>query len=532
MGVTDAPTVIRHLKSIFPGATKPGGQVHNLVFALSCRTTPTIFLILAGLIFFQRISNEHINCYVPSDEDIRAQAVNQYCFVTGTYTVTSYSPGLIKLGKGLPYPGVGPHVPTGGTEVKYHMYFQWVPFLLFIQAILLSVPTPVWKGLSGDTLSRYCRDVVESSEDQRQAATRFNRNVKIRDHKSYARNRFLIELIIVGVTTLCFYLSDLILAEDFLNLGMKVGSSLNNRHPSIFQQNQTNPLDLVFPKMSKCEFKKFGPGGSIIPYDILCVMTLNVIHEKVFIFQWFWFVLLLLLQAGNLVWRLVFWSTKWARHHPIEKMWDSAYLEGISEDDFKMDVKKLLNKLNYSDWVILVTIGRSVGSKMFTKFLSSLLQLQVSHNKGEDKVLEDESKQMLLGSTTPNLERRDWPARAPPNHYEMDRRPSYLDRGSHTGAGRLSSHHGSTTGIILQSRKQSNLENFREMHPFQMEMGMGRSETGQPYLPPGTAYQRPNNYAMGSSRDPLVMDAPDGIEFQNTRPTNDFFSSGNQDSLL
>lgn len=63
-------------------------------------------------------------------------------------------------------------------------------------------------------------------------------------------------------------------------------------------------LDMVFPKVTKCHFFKYGASGSIQKLDALCVMALNVINEKIFIFLWFWYILLGFISCMALVWRI------------------------------------------------------------------------------------------------------------------------------------------------------------------------------------------------------------------------------------
>lgn len=63
-------------------------------------------------------------------------------------------------------------------------------------------------------------------------------------------------------------------------------------------------LDMVFPKVTKCHFFKYGASGSIQKLDALCVMALNVINEKIFIFLWFWYILLAFVSCMALVWRI------------------------------------------------------------------------------------------------------------------------------------------------------------------------------------------------------------------------------------
>lgn len=47
----------------------------------------------------------------------------------------------------IPHPGVGPH--TKRDEVTHHAYYQWVPFVLFLQAILFYMPHHVWRSVEG-----------------------------------------------------------------------------------------------------------------------------------------------------------------------------------------------------------------------------------------------------------------------------------------------------------------------------------------------------------------------------------------------
>lgn len=64
-------------------------------------------------------------------------------------------------------------------------------------------------------------------------------------------------------------------------------------------------LDIVFPKVTKCHFFKYGASGSIQKHDALCVMALNVINEKIFTFLWFWYSFLVIVSTVSLTWRLL-----------------------------------------------------------------------------------------------------------------------------------------------------------------------------------------------------------------------------------
>ena len=49
--------------------------------------------------------------------------------------------------------------------------------------------------------------------------------------------------------------------------------------------------------MTKCEFHKFGSSGTVQKFDALCVLPLNIINEKIYVFLWFWFICVTLITG-------------------------------------------------------------------------------------------------------------------------------------------------------------------------------------------------------------------------------------------
>ena len=44
----------------------------------------------------------------------------------------------------------------------------------------------------------------------------------------------------------------------------------------------------MFIVMFQCTFHKFGTSGEVEKHDALCLLPLNIVNEKVYIFLWFW----------------------------------------------------------------------------------------------------------------------------------------------------------------------------------------------------------------------------------------------------
>lgn len=64
-------------------------------------------------------------------------------------------------------------------------------------------------------------------------------------------------------------------------------------------------MGVAFPKLTKCLFYKYGPSGTIESRDAMCVMTLNIVNEKMFILLWVWFLLLGIVTFLSVIWHLL-----------------------------------------------------------------------------------------------------------------------------------------------------------------------------------------------------------------------------------
>jgi hypothetical protein len=57
--------------------------------------------------------------------------------------------------------------------------------------------------------------------------------------------------------------------------------------------------------MTKCIFHKYGGSGTIQRFDALCVLSMNIVNEKIYIFLWFWFIILSVVTGLHLLLRVV-----------------------------------------------------------------------------------------------------------------------------------------------------------------------------------------------------------------------------------
>ena len=74
---------------------------------------------------------------------------------------------------------------------------------------------------------------------------------------------------------------DAFLDGEFIKYGWKVLKFTDTP-----QENRTDPMIEIFPRITKCDFHKVGPTGTIQTLDYMCILALNNLNEKIYIFLW------------------------------------------------------------------------------------------------------------------------------------------------------------------------------------------------------------------------------------------------------
>ena len=57
-------------------------------------------------------------------------------------------------------------------------------------------------------------------------------------------------------------------------------------------------------QVAKCVFRKYGISGTVETHDALCVLPLNILNEKIYIFLWFWLVAMLIFTSLSFAFHL------------------------------------------------------------------------------------------------------------------------------------------------------------------------------------------------------------------------------------
>ena len=129
------------------------------------------------------------------------------------------------------------------------------------------------------------------------------------------------------------------------------------------REDRLDPMVYIFPRMTKCTFHKFGASGEVEKHDALCILPLNIVNEKIYIFLWFWFLILGVLSALVVVYRLVIIISPRMR----------AYLLYIRFRLIKREViNTIVKKSKMGDWFLFYMLGQNVDSIIFKEVMHEL----------------------------------------------------------------------------------------------------------------------------------------------------------------
>merc|ERR1711936_37357 len=108
------------------------------------------------------------------------------------------------------------------------------------------------------------------------------------------------------------------------------------------------PEEKLFPLLAKCSISNMGPSGSVQTRDALCLLTVNLINQKMFLLIWLWFSVLLFISSVLLVQSLLTALLPGLRRRALLQMCGGTLPAHT--------VSTMVENMSYGDWLILVRV--------------------------------------------------------------------------------------------------------------------------------------------------------------------------------
>merc|ERR1719210_405713 len=172
-------------------------------------------------------------------------------------------------------------------------------------------------GLRGRTLN------LEQRKDQCEKLVKYVKET-FHMNNTYAIVYFVCDILNFINTVGQMYFINLFLGGVFLTYGTDVLYWADTDPES-----RTDPLVEVFPRLAKCTFYKYGSSGTIESHDALCLLALNIISEKIYVFLWFWLITLAVLTAVYLIYQFAVVLIPGLRQTMLERNAKTDYRDRI-----------------------------------------------------------------------------------------------------------------------------------------------------------------------------------------------------------
>lgn len=330
--------------------------IDNMIFRCHYRITSALLFCCCIIVTANNLIGDPITCI--NDGAVPNHVLNTYCWITYTFTL----PG--QHGK-----HVGTEVAASGLgndnqEKIFHSYYQWVPFMLFFQGVLFYVPHWIWKNweegkvgmISQGLRGMLTLNARERSERQRRLIDYIIDS--LRTHNSYSFGYFFSEILNFVNVVANIIIVDKFLGGAFLTYGTDVLKFSNMN-----QENRSDPMVEVFPRLTKCSFHKYGSSGSIQKHDALCVLALNILNEKIYIFLWFWFIILAVLSACAIMYSALVVMMPTTREAIIKRRFRGGSPTAV---------EALIHNIQVGDFLLLHLLGQNISVTAFSEILTQI----------------------------------------------------------------------------------------------------------------------------------------------------------------
>jgi len=118
------------------------------------------------------------------------------------------------------------------------------------------------------------------------------------------------------------------------------------------QKIQINPLCQVFPTEVSCIVPNIGSAGGEQHHNALCVLSQNIINEKVYLAIWFWLVGLMFLSSLVFLYRISTIFFDWVRYLLLMR-----FVSQTRDKEARKAVKFVLSKCSVGDWFVLELVS-------------------------------------------------------------------------------------------------------------------------------------------------------------------------------
>ncbi|RWS26669.1 innexin inx2-like protein [Leptotrombidium deliense] len=343
---------------------KPQSVTIDSVFCkLHYRVAVMVLLAFSILVTATQHFGDPIKC-VPTGASIPTDMLEAWCLIHSTFTVkTAWN---LTVGTHVIYPGVDKTPVDAKTEriktdeLVYHTYYLWVPFVLFFMSITFYIPRFIWKTNENGRIKALTAGLnaaivpPELKENGLNVIVSFFKQ-NLHNNNGLFATYVSCELLYFVNVILQMYFMNRFLGGAFMSYGWDV-ITFTDWSPAI----SDDPFRRVFPTLTKCRFRFGGSSGDFNVHDTLCLLPINILNEKIFVFIWFLYWILLLLTLMAIVYRVITIAVPFSR---------TLITASHCFPNCRNDVDRIIRNCNVGDWFMLHLLSVNISRSNFSEFI-------------------------------------------------------------------------------------------------------------------------------------------------------------------
>jgi len=365
------------VKNLLLFRSKNGKDVKNdlLVFSRLLGVMMVMFSILSTA---KQFFGEPITCQ-PSHGALKPNLFSAYCFMNGTSTRIKKD-RYEKIYNHESHIGITAHVDDEEYRDVSHTYYQWIPFIFFLQGVAFYLPYRMWKHNVGNKINKLLAKISEDPltttpiHDQVEDIAKFLTDKPLFFGK-LAKLLFGVNFLALIQSVVQMYLLDIVFDGQYFGLGCNFYTIKN------FWWEYRIILEEMFPMIVSCEMPYISTSGSVNVETGKCTLNMNILNQKLFIISWILHMIFIAFAILNILWNLFLLITPILRYFMLR-----YYRAGTVRAQVLTRVHEMGS---YGQYVLISILAKNMEQEHFDELLTLVAEESYARKQMDEEFNSD-----------------------------------------------------------------------------------------------------------------------------------------------
>jgi len=344
----------------------------NFTFKMFYRATFGLCVLASLLLGASQYIGDPIECDPGVDDEKFQSVFEDHCWIHGGTRIGHGKPDVQKHFGCLIRPSDKEHTEEEDTTT----FYQWIVFVLVISGGSFRLPHIIWKSLEGGLMKSLFSGEAKTIKNKGKEEDSFGDLLKEKAHfliqlraemNWYYFTFVFCEMLNVVLLIVIWSITDQFLSGNFHNYGSEVYGELvtgDYGENADITENRFNVMCNAFPTTITCNFNTTGLAGAPQSKNGICILSQNILNQKVYLVLWFWYILVLSIGVVQIVFEAIVIAVPAFRNHLIT--WNMGKFADV-------DIRYFLDRqCNIGDWFVLYQLRKNTDKHFYCLLLKKM----------------------------------------------------------------------------------------------------------------------------------------------------------------